>query len=782
MNQAAGHAGEPPAPRGAEARPARRSSLSARGEPALWLMGASLIVSVALIVGLLGVILVQGLNTFWPRPVDHVQMHDGGQFLGVPMEEEAYEPADADLARFEQAGGLPETAAPGEQARRRLYRVGNREWLGQPFRWVPLFDVASIDRPDEPLYLERLDWGIFIGSPEAVIERRHRELPPRAELVEEEVVDGRRVVRRADGETPEGDTRIIEDIYLAQDPASVWAAFQRLHPETVRLRARIKALNRGELEDINRRIERQRLRIREIELRRDGVLTGAGAPIGWLPWAMLGFAGVGAGAGALALGRARSRADFDRLPVLTLARNVAWVLCAGLLLATAIERPWTGQAISEEAAAATIAGARDKLAAASADAEVVLDEIRALEGANSRYRLLIRDIASGNLAPVAQSRPGEPLQIAQVVRAFPPNQLSFVDKVGVYLARWWEFLATDPRANNTEGGVFPVIMGTVLLTLLLSVAVVPLGVIAAIFLREYATQGPLTSMVRIAVNNLAGVPSIVYGVFGLGFFVYTVGSYVDHGPESGEALGRAAWWPVVGGLLLVASFAFVCGYFARPRPGAPPTRLNIFMRYGAGVLWIGAVGLAIYTIGAAPYFNGFFPVRAHSGTPVYGAPGMLWASLTLALLTLPVVIVATEEAIAAVPNSAREGSYGCGASQWQTIRRIVLPAAMPGIMTGMILAMARGAGEVAPLMIVGAVKKVSQLPYSASFPFIHPERSFMHLGFHIYDLGFQSPDSEAARPLVWTTTLLLITIVVLMNIVAITIRARLRARLRSGHF
>ncbi len=786
MSQVIAHSGPPaPDPGRPAPQPPRRSSLSARGEPALWLMGASLVISMVLIVGLLGIILIQGLSTFWPRPVDHVQMRDGGQFLGVPTEEEAYDPPEVDLARFEElraAGELAQTAASGERPRRRLYRVGNREFLTQPFRWVSLFDVASIERPDEPLFLERLDWGIFIGMPEAIIERRQRELPSGAELVEEETVDGRRVVRRAEGQTPEGATSIIEDIYLAEDPASVWATFQRLHPEALRLRGEIKALNRGELEDINRRIERQRLRIREIELRQQGALAGAGEPIGWLPWVLLLTGGAGAAAGAVALGRARKRVDFDRIPLVTLTRNLAWVACCGFLFAAALERPWTGAELTDQQAAAAIADAEAKLASASDDARVVLDEIRALEEANSRYRILIRDIASGNLAPVAQSRPDEPLQIAQVVRAFPPNQLSAADKVAVYLARWWEFLSDDPRANNTEGGVFPVIMGTVLLTLLLSVAVVPLGVIAAIYLREYATQGPLTSMVRIAVNNLAGVPSIVYGVFGLGFFVYTVGKYVDHGPEGGGALDRAAWWPAVGGLLIVSSFAFVCGYLARPRPGSPPTRLNIFMRYSAGALWIGAVGLAVYTIGSTPYFGGFFPVRAHSGTPVYGSPGMLWAALTLALLTLPVVIVATEEAIAAVPNSAREGSYGCGASQWQTIRRIVLPAAMPGIMTGMILAMARGAGEVAPLMIVGAVKKVSQLPYSSTFPFIHPERSFMHLGFHIYDLGFQSPDSEAARPMVWTTTLLLIGIVVLMNIVAITIRARLRARLRSGHF
>src|SRR5207302_10337634 len=162
--------------------------------------------------------------------------------------------------------------------------------------------------------------------------------------------------------------------------------------------------------------------------------------------------------------------------------------------------------------------------------------------------------------------------------------------------------------------------------------------------------------------------------------------------------------------------------------------------------------------------------------PTYGTGGMLWASLTLALLTLPVVIVATEEALAAVPRSMREGSYACGASKWQTIWRIVLPRSMPGILTGMILAMARGAGEVAPLMLVGAVKASQELPVDRVFPYVHAERSFMHLGFHIYDVSSQSQDSEAARPMVYTTTLLLILIIVALNLAAVLVRARLRRR------
>jgi phosphate transport system permease protein len=295
---------------------------------------------------------------------------------------------------------------------------------------------------------------------------------------------------------------------------------------------------------------------------------------------------------------------------------------------------------------------------------------------------------------------------SQIVRAYPANRLSLANKVGIYLSRWWEFISNGPREANTEGGVFPAIVGTFVMTVFMSLAVVPFGVMAALYIREYARAGFMVSLVRIAVNNLAGVPSIVFGVFGLGFFCYMMGSSIDQ--------------------LLFAD-----------RLPAQPT---------------------------------------------FGKGGLLWASFTLALLTLPVVIVATEEALAAVPRSMREGSYACGASKWQTIRRIVLPKAMPGIMTGLILAMARGAGEVAPLMLVGVTNLAFELPVDFDFPFVHLDRKFMHLGFHIYSLGFQSPNSEAARPLVFTTTLLLITLIGCLNLIAVWLRSRLRKRYALGQF
>jgi phosphate transport system permease protein len=165
-----------------------------------------------------------------------------------------------------------------------------------------------------------------------------------------------------------------------------------------------------------------------------------------------------------------------------------------------------------------------------------------------------------------------------------------------------------------------------------------------------------------------------------------------------------------------------------------------------------------------------------------GTGGILWAALTLSLMTVPVVVVATEEALAAVPRSVREGSLACGASKWQTIQRVVLPASAPGILTGLILAMARGAGEVAPLMLVGVVKLAPELPLDLHFPFVHLDQKFMHLGFHIYDLGFQSPDSEAAKPMVFATTLILIGLILALNLTAIVVRERLRRRYSPGAF
>lgn len=294
------------------------------------------------------------------------------------------------------------------------------------------------------------------------------------------------------------------------------------------------------------------------------------------------------------------------------------------------------------------------------------------------------------------------MPLSKVVSVYRPNDMSIFQKVGFYFAKIWEFLSEEPREANTEGGIFPAIFGTVLMVLVMSIIVTPVGVIAAVYLREYAKQGKMTRMIRIAVNNLAGVPSIVYGVFGLGFFVYFLGEHIDE-----------------------------------------------------------------------LFFQAKLPA------PTFGTPGLMWASITLALLTLPVVIVATEEGLARIPRSIREGSLALGATQAETIWRVVLPMTGPAIMTGLILAIARAAGEVAPLMLVGVVKLAPALPLDSSYPFLHLDRKFMHLGFHIYDVGFQSPNVEAARPLVYATAFLLVVVIVILNVTAISIRNNLREKYKS---
>jgi len=314
------------------------------------------------------------------------------------------------------------------------------------------------------------------------------------------------------------------------------------------------------------------------------------------------------------------------------------------------------------------------------------------------YEAFNRDSA---LVRTADGREVE-LSLGKVVRAYQPNAMSSLGKLNFYFVKLWEFVSDDPREANTEGGIFPAIFGTVMMTLIMAVIVTPFGVVAAIYLREYAKQGPLTRVVRIAVNNLAGVPAIVYGVFGLGFFVYVLGGSID--------------------------------------------RL-------------------------------FFPESAPA--PTFGTPGLLWASLTLALLALPVVIVATEEGLARIPRALREGSLALGATKIETLWRVVLPMASPAMMTGLILAVARAAGEVAPLMLVGVVKLAPSLPLDGNYPYLHLDQKIMHLGFHIYDVGFQSPNVEAARPLVYATALLLVLVIAILNLAAVFMRNRLREKYKA---
>lgn len=330
-----------------------------------------------------------------------------------------------------------------------------------------------------------------------------------------------------------------------------------------------------------------------------------------------------------------------------------------------------------------------KIVALTAEYDKTAEELRAKIEADGTFRIVLEDIKGQT----------KELPASQVVRALQPNSMGLVGKLRVFISRVWEFLSEEPREANTAGGVLPAIFGTVTMTLLMTLAVMPLGVLTAVYMREISKQGLLVSFVRIAVGNLAGVPSIVYGIFGLGFFCYTLGASID----------------------------------------------------------------SVFFVDKLP-------------NPTFGTGGILWASLTLALLTVPVVIVATEEALSAVPRTLREASYGCGATRLQTLRRVILPKAAPGIMTGLILAMARGAGEVAPLLMTGVVKLAPTLPIDGNFPYVHLERSFMHLGFHIYDLGFQSRSTEVSRPMVFASTLLLIALVLTLNFFAIKLRSMLRKR------
>jgi len=331
------------------------------------------------------------------------------------------------------------------------------------------------------------------------------------------------------------------------------------------------------------------------------------------------------------------------------------------------------------------------------------------ETLNAKYEILLKqtkqlykDINRDSIRATVMDGTEVSIALEKIVKAWQPNKFGPLDKTLFYTESLWAFITEDPREANTEGGIFPAIFGTVMMVILMAIMVTPFGVIAAIYLREYAKQGVIIRVIRIAVNNLAGVPSIVYGVFGLGFFVYFLGGHID---------------------------------------------------------------------------DIFFPESQPA--PTFGTPGLLWSSLTLALLTLPVVIVATEEGLSRIPTSLREGSLGLGATKFETLWRVILPMASPAIMTGLILAVARAAGEVAPLMLVGVVKLAPSLPLDGNFPFLHLDRKFMHMGFHIYDVGFQSPNVEAARPLVYATSFLLVVVIVGLNITAINLRNKLREKYRA---
>ena len=551
----------------------------ARGEPFMWALGGTLCVGMLMIVGFIVLILWNGIMTFYPKAIEKITLLDGSVIAGELSRSETFIPVPGQLA------GLSEEVRKGIEDRggivnRRLYRTGNFDLYNEDFRWVPEYEVLSTATPDNFFFVERMEWGPFIGT------------------IQSMDLDGKVVEK--------------ENLTLG--------TLRQEEREAVKRRERIREIERNEIAGINTQLEDGRLGLRKIELSK----------------------------GRKSAAYEEARKEFE-------ARS-------------------------------------RKL---EAQHQELVGEATTIKDRDAKYTITLADVSGRE----------KKLKLSDITRTYPANAITFSEKVHVYLSRWWEFLTEEPREANTEGGVMPAIFGTFCMTVLMALAVAPFGVIAALYLREYAKQGRLVSLVRICVNNLAGVPSIVYGVFGLGFFAYVMGGSID---------------------------------------------------------------------------QLFFPERLP--TPTFGTGGLFWASLTLALLTVPVVIVATEEALAAVPQSLREGSLACGASKWQTIKYIILPRAMPGIMTGLILAMARGAGEVAPLMLVGVVKLAPELPIDQVFPYIHLERSFMHLGFHIYDVGFQSRNSEAAKPMIYVTTLLLITLVFAMNAASIVVRNRLKRKFFAGHF
>jgi ABC-type phosphate transport system permease subunit len=694
-----------------------RTALFAAGEPMIWLTGGSLVICLVMIVGLLALILYFGMSTFWPGKVVRVETRDGGIYMGEITRSEHFQ-------------------SDGREQERLLFRTGNFRITQQHFQWVDAERIEERSEPEWALVMERLEWGVFYGFPEAFIlvvksiepgdeqgafktlDRKKAEArnliagyTPRHGGVMKVLVDGERLLE-ADALDEAADVLGVAEVIEGAEGA--WARFNDFHHGVRERWERRRVLEKEDTGDVNKVEEKARIGVREAELRVHDIQSEYGYE-----------------SEELVEAREKLREARERFEEKT---------------------AWSRKTFAR-----------------------IRGQINEINEQNGRFLLQMRTAGEGATAPVRKW-----MRLDEIVRAYPANQLSLLGRLGVYLSRWWEYLSDEPREANSEGGVFPAIFGTVLMTLMMALAVVPFGVLAALYLREYARAGLAVSAVRIAVNNLAGVPSIVFGVFGLGFFCYGVGSFIDGGPS--WVMPKPAWFIMLGVAAVVGAGAFVTFLNGLTRPGQQATARQKAFRTASLILWCACALAVVVLVSFTPFFDGFY--RGRLPNPTFGKGALIWASFTLALMTLPVVIVATEEALSAVPNSMREGSYACGASKWQTIRRIVMPRALPGIMTGMILAMARGAGEVAPLMLVGAVKMAPELPFSLSDPgeLFGLNRSFMHLGYHIYDVGFQSQNSEAAKPMVFTTTLLLILIVAVLNVSAIYLRSRLRKRFVESHF
>ena len=795
-------------------------SVLAQGEPMIWLSGGALALSLVMIFGLLALIVSQGLASFWPGRLERVELKDGTVLLGERTAEEQYAVEDA----------APRDAEP-TLARRWQYRIDNFEFQSTgsgTYRWVNEFELAASPTHLEwAVLFERTKMGRFLGMPvrfldstprpisgeETELAEIQRFFTSQLDSLEDEAAQGSledelaTIRQKLDSlqaqntqtflekAAPPGDDvqvvledgtaaplaertpeqNVIAIRQTAEGAEAAWEHFQQFHAEA-RERARaIRRIAENDIGECSHRQEEARFALRREELDHDIFVEDLASEIY-----------------NLRVEREVIQAEREQdARVVAYVRRILGEDSAmaqlGPEIVEALNTPRLAREAEIDARLDEIRQVLEELpesAQAAAyqyveirfevDREIAAlqDRIAEIDARNERYTLVAETIQGEE----TQLKPGE------IVRAVPANQLDWLGRLGVYFSRWWEFISAEPREANSEGGVFPAIWGTVAMTMIMSLIVVPFGVLAALYLREYAKRGPIVSIIRISINNLAGVPSIVFGVFGYGFLILVVGAYIDGGPRNANlpVMPETAWWLTAAGLAMVAFVAFMTTTYSLGSRKVMSKRRRPFLGHLSLGLWIVATLAFVLLIAFTPDFHGFY--RAGLPNPTFGKGCLLWASLTLALLTLPVVIVATEEALSAVPNSLREGSYGCGASKWQTIRRIILPHALPGIMTGMILAMARGAGEVAPLMLVGVLKMAPELPIDTEAPFIHLDRSFMHLGFHIFDLGFQSPNSEAAKPMVFTTTLLLIVVIAALNLLAIWLRARLRKRFQSGQF
>jgi ABC-type phosphate transport system permease subunit len=808
-------------------------SLLAQGETMVWLTGGALAVSLTMIVGLLLLVVWCGMGTFWPVPLVRLELVDGSVVMGEVSRQQPFTLSGDVVERMS-----PEYAAAARillngrddvTAHRRLVRTGNFELDQSHFRWVSDHEIkpAGQSNPQWGIVAERIEWGRFYGEPQGFTIQYQREIAgdeqqlksfveffelnqfrldePQREAVETALaelreqlaavqasqvktfLDGLEVSGEAQwqAQIEFGDLVQLGDVQTNQnvvavsqswsEPAMAWQKYNQFHDE-VRARRKVqKNLEKHDIGGINRLLESARLEIRQQEIDHHISLLAKVDELRSLQSQLAAFDAELSRSTRL-VNELRNRFA-DASSLVATAGHIESLIRAELAeqaepLNDRVQELRTSIAEAPASAQQAVAAYLEVAETAGLNTADVQVQIDRLKQQNDRFALLMRT-AQGTEST---------LRLGDIVRAYPANQLGWIDKLGVYLSRWAEFLFDEPREANSEGGVFPAIWGTVAMTLIMSLAVVPFGVLAALYLREYATAGAIVSAVRISINNLAGVPSIVFGVFGLGFFCYIFGAYVDGGPHSAgiATVPPPLWFAGLGVLAVIGTGAFFCSLVSLTGASTGASTTKQVFGYASGALWVAATLLIAALLFGSPFFGGFFPARLPN--PTFGKGGLLWSSLTLALLTLPLVIVATEESLSAVPNSMREGSYACGAGKWQTIRRIVLPQAMPGIMTGMILAMARGAGEVAPLMLVGAVKLAPELPVDGVFPFVHADRSFMHLGFHIYDLGFQSQNSEAAKPMVFTTTLLLICLIALLNVFAVWLRGRLRKRLKSSDF